>query len=279
MNLAWSYLQRIYPCVLGVCMIFGWTLSQGHEAIDLQLEKNNISILGDPENPDLYIERGLLYRDHGDVRASMDSLEKAKALDPDLSQLDYLFGQLLEETGNYSEALVYLDRFVQENPDNVHGKISKARALSGNGQFERAAQEYTEVVKIANNAGPDIYLERANALKDAGPIYYSTAIQGLDEGIEKFGVQVVLQIAAIDILRLENDWPGALDRVEILLAHSQRKERWLALKGDLLRLSGDRESASTAYLSALAAISTLPDSRRYTKATQKLTDDLRVKLK
>ena len=127
-----------------------------------------------------------------------------------------------------------------------------------------AAQDFTKALSLTSNPEPEIYLERAKVLAgDAGDI--PEALRGLDEGIERFGPLVTLQLAAIDLeIRLKN-YDAALTRLDLITAQSERKETWLVRRGEILKAAGRNEEARAAFNAALIAIESLPPHRRQSR--------------
>jgi len=100
---------------------------------------------------------------------------------------------------------------------------------------------------------------------------WAEAVRGLDDGLQRLGPLVTLQLFAIDAeLKLKN-YDGALARVDKVAERSPRKETWLARRGEILVQAGRSDEARRAYESALAALQTLPPTRRNVPAMQELS--------
>jgi predicted negative regulator of RcsB-dependent stress response len=103
-----------------------------------------------------------------------------------------------------------------------------------------------------------------------GPEQFPAALKGLDDGIKRLGPLVTLQLFAIDAELKQSNFDGALARVDQVAARSPRKETWLARRGEILRQAGRPAEAKRAYSDALAALKTLPPTRRNVPAMQEL---------
>jgi predicted negative regulator of RcsB-dependent stress response len=103
-------------------------------------------------------------------------------------------------------------------------------------------------------------------------------LRGLDEGIDKLGPLVTLQLYAIELELRRRQWAGALSRLDLIAAQSERKEQWLARRGEILTLAGRHEQARAAFASALNAIDSLPPHARSLKATSALEQQVRAAL-
>jgi predicted negative regulator of RcsB-dependent stress response len=98
----------------------------------------------------------------------------------------------------------------------------------------------------------------------------NAALSGLDEGIKKLGPLVTLQLMPIDLELRRHNYDGALNRLALIAAQSERKETWLVRRGEILKLAGKEEEARAAFNDALVAIESLPPERRQSKAVTAL---------
>src|SRR5262249_8003603 len=120
---------------------------------------------------------------------------------------------------------------------------------------------------------PDHYLERARlelARNDA-----AGALAGIDTGIAKMGPVPVLEDLAIAIELTQGRIDAALARLDRMAAVSQRKETWLARRGEIVAKSGRKDDARSASKAALVATDRLPFAMRRTKAMTDLEDRVR----
>jgi predicted negative regulator of RcsB-dependent stress response len=84
------------------------------------------------------------------------------------------------------------------------------------------------------------------------------ALAVLDQGIQQTGAVSTLQVYAVDLELTRNNTGKALSRLQTIIDNAERKERWLARRGDIQMASGDRLSARESYAAAIAAIKRLP---------------------
>jgi predicted Zn-dependent protease len=109
----------------------------------------------------------------------------------------------------------------------------------------------------------------------AGPQYSDRALEGLNEGINRIGPAVTLQLLAIDIEVSKNRYPEALARLDKIIARADRKDIWLVEKGKLLQKAGRTEEANQVFKAALMEIQSLPIGIREAKQTKDLEVFLR----
>jgi tetratricopeptide (TPR) repeat protein len=225
------------------------------EAVTRQIQKS-------PQEGELYFKRGELHRAHRDWDASQADYEMAAVLSPHLVFLDLARGRMFLDADWPRSAIVCLDRFLLKQPRSADALVLRARAWMKLESFLEAASDFDEAIAAAEEPKPEYYLERAQALQAAGPRHIPRAIRGLDEGMQKLGPLVVLQLQAIELELARNEFQAALDRIDVAAAKAPRKETWLLRRGEVLARAGRTEEARESLSSALAALNTLPSSRR-----------------
>jgi tetratricopeptide (TPR) repeat protein len=178
-------------------------------------------------------------------------------------------GKMLFESGKLQRAKLTLDRFLTQQPAHYEGLLTRARVLAKLGASTDAANDFTSALAASSAPEPELYLERARVLA-ADEQRIGEALRGLDEGINKLGPVVTLQLAAIELELCSKNYDGALTRLDQIAAQSERKEAWLVRRGDILKLAGRDEQARAAFNAALVAIDSLPAARRQSKTVTAL---------
>jgi len=240
-------------------------------AVTRQLEK-------DPKNAELYLKRGELHRAHQDWDQAQADYDRAISLDPGLTVIDFTRGRMFLEANWPHSAKVCLDRFLLKHTNHVEGFIARARTLVKLEKPLDAAHDFTIAIRYAAAGRPELYIERSQALASAGEKHSAEALRGLDEGIERLGPLVTIQLQAIDLELKRRQFDAALARLEKIAAQSPRKETWLARRGEILLQAGRREEARAAYEQALKALDTLPPGRRNVPAMTELERRIRAAL-
>ena len=252
-----------------------------HLGIHEQIEDLSSRIGASPDDPSLYIRRGELRAAHGDLRAALRDFERARSLQPYLAEADLRIARLHLQSGRVAKARRALDRLLEISPDHVEALFTRGQALERLGLHIEAAADFTRAIQhhgIANPPQPDLYLERASALAAAGGCHVWEALEGLDDGIDRLGPAVTLQLAAIELeVRLQRH-DAALVRVAQAASRAGRQERWLARCGEILERAGRPAEAMAAFTAGLEAFATLPPHRRDAAASAALEADVREKL-
>jgi tetratricopeptide (TPR) repeat protein len=190
--------------------------------------------------------------------------------------VEFYRGRALEEADRATEAKAALDRFLAKRPADGEALLVRARALVKLGERGAAARDFGAALARLPRPNPEVYIERARVLAEDGRA--DEALRGLDEGIERLGPLVTLELPAVELELAAKRDDAALARVELLAAQSPRKEQWLARRGEILARAGRRAEAKEAFAAALAAIGSLKGSQRGVRATAELEARLRAAL-
>lgn len=223
-----------------------------------------------PNDPALWQRRAALERRRGDRwRASAD-LSRAGELGLSPVVLERDRALLLVDAGENAEAEVLLREARRRAPEDVTILLPHARALAALGRWRAAADTYTEIVRIAPDANPDIHLERARALGAGGTATTDEALAALDGALKSLGAVPALEQEALALELRAGRTEAALARLDRRAAASERPERFLVQRAEILEGAGRHSEAAAAYGAALAAMQSLSPQRRATPAAAEL---------
>jgi tetratricopeptide (TPR) repeat protein len=231
-----------------------------------------------PSRAELYVRRGQLHRAHGEWEAALADYDRAARLDPTLDVIDFLRGVVLLDAGRPSDARAVLDRFLARQPDHAEAHVARARARLGLGHHLAAGQDFSRAIALLPQPRPEYYVERARALSAAGDAHLDEAVRGLDDGIDRLGSPVTLQLYAVDLELARARPAAALARLDRMLERAGSNPTWLVRRAEILELAGRPGDARIAYASSLAALQGLAPSRRGSKAVDELTARVRAAL-
>ena len=240
----------------------GWS----HDDIPEQIRLLNEKIRKSPKSAELFFQRGELYRANGNWKEAEADYKTAKRLAPEMIAADLGLGLVYLQTGHLQESKAALDQFLQSHPDHAEARVARGHAYNRLHQIDAAIADYTQALKIRPD--PEVYIERSRLVTSQGRL--GEALEGLNEGIDRLGPIVTLELPAIEIEIQLARYDSALSRVDRIAAQSDRKETWLAKKGEILLKATRKEEALKAYESALEALRALPESRRSNQYTQEL---------
>ncbi len=245
-----------------------------HDELAEQVQAISSKIKQEPKRADLYFQRGELYRADGHWKqAELDYL-LAKKLVPNMVAADLGLGLLYLSTNRLNESRQALDRFLLQRPENAEARVARGHVHQKLKQPMAAVEDYSKALVLRPD--PEIYIERSKLL--AAQQKPEDALTGLNEGIERLGPIVTMELYAIDLELQLKHYDQALQRVDRIAEQSERKETWLARKGEILLLASRTEDARKAYVLALESIHNLPESRKNNRYTRELEAKIRLAL-
>lgn len=275
--------RLLTPLLVLTLLVLPGPPAGAHDDPDHQLSELSARLEQEPDSAALHLERAELHRFRRDWAAGLADLQAASRLDPSMAAVDLALARLMLDAGNLPAALDAADRFLARSPRHLGGLLLKARILHHSGRRADAASAYTFAIDLQRERRgdggaiqPDDYLDRARDLFEEGR--HDEALQGLDEGLAALGQPVTLQLLAIELEEKRGNTDAALVRLAALESRANRKETWMARRGDVLARAGRREESARAYRDALAAIAALPPRLRSSSATTELEASLRARL-
>lgn len=264
------------PCFLfATVAVAGFALlaprpAPAHADLLLQVEEITKDIAKDPGNAELYLRRGELLRGHADFEKAAQDFDIAQRLNPSLDAVELSRGRLYSDSGWLLSAKACLDGYLEKWPKDAGALTTRAQVLTRLQLRLEASRDYIRAIAASTDPGPELFIERAQALSNEGAEYLSEALHALDEGVKRLGQLVTLQLLAIDLELKQQNYDNALSRLEKVAEKSPRKESWLVRRGEILLQAGRTDEARTTFRSALTALESLPPTRRNVPAMLEL---------
>lgn len=251
------------------------TRALAHGEPSEELERLNASLGTDPNQVALLLKRADIHSRYQHFEKALDDLRKAKSLSPDHDQIGFLIGRLLAKKGDFSQAEIELNRFLESSRSSIQAQVELARVLHAQQKYLASADAYDQVIALQKPPLPEHYLSRAEALLEAGVPHLDKALAGIEEGMVEMGPLIVLQRVAIDINRRQGNLDAALNRVDQILQGIQRKESWLFEKARILLDMGHHEKAREQLVLAQTAVDSLPHRIRNSAAMIELRNSIK----
>jgi tetratricopeptide (TPR) repeat protein len=127
------------------------TLSYDHASPQVGIDILNVGLTQLPNEPRLYLVRGILLTQLGEFTPAADDFEKASRLDPQLSFLGVAVGLVRSQQHKSAEALAEFRAAVKAHPNEAYAQYLLAEALSGEGK-PAGSPEYKEELEAATQA-------------------------------------------------------------------------------------------------------------------------------
>ena len=256
----------------------GWARSP-HDDLLEQIVAMDARIASEAPSAELHLARGELHRLHQDWNAALADALRAQTLSREDARPVLLRARVYNDLAWYRTARMNVERYLAAQPASVEGLLLLADILAASGRPGDALESHDRAIALAEPPSPDQYLARAVLVRSLGPTRRELALAGLDEGIARLGPLVTLQLVAIE-LELELGRHGrALQRLDTSAVQSQRQERWLARRGQILEHAGRAAEALAAYRDALTAIDALKPRHRSTEAVRDLEQGVSARIR
>ena len=234
--------------------------THAHQDLTTLIGKLTAQISTNQNDVEALLQRADLYRLHTNWAEAKSDYTAVQKLTPDSIPLLLGIAQLQVDTGNDSAARSAFDAVLSRDPTNWVGLFGRAQVLARLGERNAAIADYSRGLAWTTFPRPDQFLDRASL--QATEFGAVAAIKGLDEGMARLGWLVTLQKAAIDLELKHHRTDEAMTRLETIIARSNRKETWLAWKGEILLAAGKADEAHEVLLRTLKTIDGLPSRMR-----------------
>lgn len=204
----------------------------------------------------LYLQRGELYREDQNWAEAEADYSRAAQQDPKLEAGDFCRAKLLDDSGQLEASRDMFNKVIARSPKNGEAFIGRARVLVKLNEPQPATADFQEGLKLLTNPKSEYFLELAQILMTQNKT--DEALHTLDSGIKKFGPIVPLQLYALELELARKNTDAALSRLDTIIERAERKENWLARRGDILLAAGRSAEARKSFNASLAAIKLLP---------------------
>jgi tetratricopeptide (TPR) repeat protein len=220
---------------------------RAHQDLLLQIEQLDGQISEDPQNTELLIKRGDLYRRHGDWASAEDDFEMVRELSPDHSSIDWFQGRLLVSSGRNEEGIILLTRFVEQDPNHGGAYRVRAEARWNLQQPLLAALDYQLAVNNSERPSPSLYRSLVLSLVAAGADHTDEAIAVVDDGLNRFAGEISLLGLGAD-LSLSQKKPGlAQFYLRKIPSRLNALPQWQFRQAILVCVKGDEDKAAERF--------------------------------
>jgi tetratricopeptide (TPR) repeat protein len=185
------------------------TSTYAHPDLVLQIEALDTQIVAKPDDSELLIKRGDLYRRHENYSAAAADFTTARIASPENSLLDFYEGRLKLDSGEAAEAETYFQNYLTTHPQHSKAWMLRGKTNIQLVQPEAAAGFFKQAIKTTKKPSPDLYRSQILSMAAMGESEWNAAIEVVDEGLKHFGMEVSLLGLGVDIALASNQIPKA----------------------------------------------------------------------
>lgn len=208
----------------------------GHPDLLLQIAELDEDLSRTPADTSLLVQRGDLYRRHGDYESAKRDFDAARALQSAPGEVDFLEGKLALESGNPDRAAELLNRYLVQHPQHAAGWLVMGDIEGTRGDSMAAAQNYAMALARSARPTPDLYMRQARSLANAGSDHAGEAMVVLNLGLEQFPQDVSLLGLATDISLDRGDSEEAARFINSLPQAIRKLPQWKHREDSLKQL-------------------------------------------
>lgn len=249
-------------CFSALLLLSSSAICHASASIPERLDIIGKQIQKHPDDAELYIQRGRVYRDAEQWDMALQNYAKAHEIAPDMYQVLFWQGDAWLNQGHYQQAQDAFQQYLSHKPNDSSVHIELARVFIHLGRYHEAAEHYDYVITNGANPVPQIYLDRARCLMKIKPQPVAEIQSGLQQGLNRYPNNVTILDEMIAFSLSINAYTDAITQLDLLPDQLQQQPKWLIKRADIEKLRGNRERAITLYQQALANLDSLPEKRQ-----------------
>jgi tetratricopeptide (TPR) repeat protein len=226
-----------------------------------------------PNNPELYFDRGFLYQQHEEYDKAVSDYLKAEDLGFNDKLLDFRKAETYYKWGKYKLALTASSAYLVK--DNIDVKINKlhAQILFELKHFDKAFEHYKFFIDTVEDPRPEDYIE-FSLISIANYNDYNKAIEILENGIQKLGNVISLQLEKLEYYKKSNQVEKAIEQYNQFILNNKRNEFWYYKKANYLFENNQIAQCKIALEQSKVSISILKDRIKNTQAIKNLIKNI-----
>lgn len=233
-----------------------WAHGDYHDAVD----EIGRALDLEPDNADLHFRLAVACQEHGEWTSALVALEKTERLAPGKHPVGLIQGLALSQGGQWQAAETVLSEFLAAHPNHPLALTERARMKLKLARPEEALADFRVAVLNSTRLEPDLFLEAAEALVSQG--YSTEAAAVLNRGIEKLGNLPELLEHAVEVEAADGQLDAAIKHVDALAQSAQQPQEWQARKARLLDQAGRQEASQTVWRDLKDRLLALPNLER-----------------
>jgi tetratricopeptide (TPR) repeat protein len=255
-----SWVMGITCLTLALGCVGSVQLATAHSGFDPEIAEITEKLTNDPDNVDLLIKRGQVYRSYGKFIESLQDLEQAWVLDRENRTVALQRALTLSGMGRDKEAEAALNYFLQDesDPKRVLALAERAAIRERTGRVELAIADLTAAIQLQPNI--ELYLMRGKQQESLGK--FDAAAAGYHDGLAKFGNAIVLKNGLMRVQIAQKQYGAALALIDEEVSRSSVKTPWYLQRAELLAIMGQPDASRLAYEQALAETNRLMGKRQ-----------------
>lgn len=193
---------------------------------------------------DYYYMQALSQKEQGNYAAALDLFEHCLAIKPAAPALLFELSPLYSYLGRDEEAISFMEKAVEGDPENFWYRQVLASYYLDNGDIDAALKVYEEIAK-KETADANIFILLAGLYQENGK--YDKAISAIERLERIEGSTEATALQKYNIYMLMKDKSSAVNVLQSLIRETPDDTRFSVLLGDTYMRFGDSDSALIVY--------------------------------
>jgi len=198
-----------------------------HGDLSIRIAEKTIEISEDPNNFELYYQRGLLYQQHMEYADALQDYHKSQSLGNTDKSVHYNIAEVHYLTQDYDQALNSIGSVLELDSKDVKAKKLQAQILFQLKSYKKSLKAYRYVIHNMTDIRPEDILEYSNIILTENNKNYKGALEAIQLGLDKLGPHTLsLQLRKLDYLKDSHQTEKALEQYNYFILEYNRKEFW-----------------------------------------------------
>lgn len=248
--------MKIFLAIICFCLLLPLTATLAHPGAHDKLVYLNEKLKAQPDDQQLYIQRGSTYSNDGQFDNALADFRKAETLGNPLA-VAFELGVLYYRKGEFDTARAYFDSWLKQSPKHTPALEYRARLLRDAGDYNASLADYKALFALRKRSDPGNYISAAKMLAQLEDEGIAAAIEMLDQGMQQLGLAPQLQRYAIKLELQRQQTANAIARLDSLAPMLGDSPEWKTDMGELLLLAGRKAEARQLFNQATTQLASL----------------------
>ncbi|MFT6337001.1 MAG: tetratricopeptide (TPR) repeat protein [Saprospiraceae bacterium] len=260
-------------------LCFVYTQGLSHGDLDQRIITVSHAIEDDPQNEELYFQRGKLYYQHEEYSKGIVDFNAAIEKGYQSEQANLYLSKSYYELKDYNQAETQIHIFFTKNPEHVLAHNLYGKILNKQNGFSKSAAEFQYVIDHSIKALPENYINAANSwVNQKSTAGFERAVSIIKKGLDKEGSLISLQQYLIKILVDAQEYDHAIEIQKTIISKKNRKESAYYALFEIANAKGDRDLAFYALKNAQSEWKQLPNRIKRNSAMITLKLDIEINI-
>ncbi len=248
-GLPWNPMYVIGFLALFSVHIVGPELARSHSEVEPEIAEVSAELVDDPDNVDLLLLRGQLYRFNRKFQESLEDLDQAWVLDRQNQKVALERSRALVALRRDREAEAALNLYLQgvSGDSRVMALVERAALYARTGQVDLALADYAETLQRFPTV--ELYLARGRLQETLGR--FADAEAGYLAGQTRFPHARIFRKQLIRVHTAQGHYREALNLINQELTAAVVKTDWYVRRAEVLTAMGEADASHDALTNAL----------------------------